>query len=105
MKYRRIDVYVPETHVEQVKNAMFNAGAGSLGNYDRCCFQMCGCGQFRPLDGANPHLGSNGREEHVTEWKLEMVCPEQKIRDVIASLRETHPYETPAFQHWSVELD
>ena len=105
MKYRRIDVYVPESHAEAVKNAMFAAGAGTIGNYDCCCFQTVGRGQFRPLDGSSPFLGSNGRVEHVTEWKLEMIFPEEKLREVIAALRRVHPYETPAFQHWSVELE
>ncbi len=105
MKYRRIDVYVPETHAGPVKQAMFRAGAGGIGNYDCCCFQVCGRGQFRPLEGAEPFLGTCGCEENVTEWKLEMICPEEKIRDVIAALKAAHPYETPAFQHWSVELD
>lgn len=105
MKYRRIDVYVPETHAEAVKQAMFEAGAGTVGNYDSCCFQTVGRGQFRPLSGSNPYLGSNGQVEHVTEWKLEMIFPEEKRREVIAALRRAHPYETPAFQHWSVEID
>ena len=105
MKYRRIDVYVPETHAEAVKQAMFEAGAGRIGNYDCCCFQTVGRGQFRPLDGSCPYLGSAGQVEHVTEWKLEMIFPEEKLREVIAALRRAHPYETPAFQHWSVELD
>ena len=105
MKYRRIDVYVPETHAEAVKQAMFEAGAGRIGNYDCCCFQTVGRGQFRPLDGASPYLGSAGQVEHVTEWKLEMIFPEEKLREVISALRRAHPYETPAFQHWSVDLD
>ena len=105
MKYRRIDVYVPETHAEAVKQAMFEAGAGRIGNYDCCCFQTAGRGQFRPLSGSNPYLGSAGQVEQVTEWKLEMILPEEKLREVIAALRRAHPYETPAFQHWSVELD
>ena len=105
MKYRRIDVYVPETHAESVKQAMFAAGAGRIGNYDSCCFQIVGRGQFRPLDGSSPYLGSAGRVEHVTEWKLEMIFPEEKLREVIAALRQAHPYETPAFQHWPVELE
>ena len=105
MKYRRIDVYVPETHAEAVKNAMFAAGAGTIGNYDCCCFQTVGRGQFRPLPGSSPFLGSNGRVEQVTEWKLEMIFPEEKLREVIAALRQAHPYETPAFQHWCVEID
>jgi len=105
MKYRRIDVYVPETHAEAVKQAMFAAGAGRIGNNDSCCFQTVGRGQFRPLDGSSPYLGSAGRVEHVTEWKLEMIFPEEKLREVIAALRQAHPYETPAFQHWPVELE
>ena len=105
MKYRRIDVYVPETHAEAVKQAMFEAGAGRIGNYDCCCFQTVGRGQFRPLSGSNPYLGSAGQVEQVTEWKLEMIVPEEKLREVIAALRRAHPYETPVFQHWSVELD
>ena len=84
---------------------MFAAGAGAVGNYDCCCFQVCGRGQFRPLVGSDPFIGAQGRVEHVTEWKLEMICPEGRIRDVIAALKEAHPYETPAFQHWSVEME
>lgn len=79
MKYRRIDVYVPETHAGIVKDAMFAAGAGAVGNYDCCCFQVCGRGQFRPLVGSDPFIGAQGRVEHVTEWKLEMICPEGRI--------------------------
>ena len=104
-KYRRIDVYVPETHADAVKDAMFAAGAGTIGNYDCCCFQTVGRGQFRPLDGANPFIGTVCKVEHVTEWKLEMICPENQLRAVIEALRKAHPYETPAFQHWRVEIE
>lgn len=104
MRFRRIDVYVPETHVEAVKTAMFSAGAGALGLYECCCFQLAGTGQFRPLAGARPFLGAPDRLEKVREWKLEMLCPAEKIRPVIAALRKAHPYETPAFQHWAVEI-
>ncbi len=103
-KYKRIDVYVPENHADSVKDAMFAAGAGTIGNYDRCCFQTSGRGQFRPLNGADPFLGAVGREEHVTEWKLEMICRADCIEAVIAALRKAHPYETPAFQYWDVEI-
>ena len=104
MTYRRIDVYVPETHVEAVRNAMFDAGAGSIGRYDRCCFETAGYGRFRPLAGSDPFLGVCGREEQVAERKIEMICPEEKIGAVIDALRRAHPYETPAFQHWRVEI-
>lgn len=105
MLFRRIDVYVPETHLEAVKTAMFAAGAGTLGLYECCCFQVAGEGEFRPLAGACPYLGRAGKTEKVREWKLEMICPAAKIRAVIAALRQAHPYETPAFQHWKVEIE
>lgn len=105
MNYRRIDVYIPESHLDAVKDAMFAAGAGAFGGYDRCCFQFSGYGQFRPLDGAEPFIGTVGKTERVPEWKVEMICPEEKLHDVIAAMRRAHPYETPAFQHWQVEIE
>ncbi len=105
MKYRRIDVYVPETHAEAVKNAMFAAGAGTIGNYDCCCWQTVGRRQFRPQHVTDPYLENTGTVEHVTEWKIELICPEEKITAVIQALKQAHPYETPAFQHWSVETE
>ncbi|OQA85124.1 MAG: putative GTP cyclohydrolase 1 type 2 [Lentisphaerae bacterium ADurb.Bin242] len=104
MQYHKIEVYVPASHAKALKQAMFDAGAGKLGNYDRCCFQTRGTGQFRPLEGAVPFLGSTGEEETVGEWKLEMICADDKLSAVIRALRSAHPYETPAFQHWSVEI-
>ncbi|VFN01998.1 MAG: hypothetical protein BECKG1743D_GA0114223_106553, partial [Candidatus Kentron sp. G] len=56
----KIAVFVPEENLDQVKSAMFQAGAGKIGNYDRCCFETRGVGQFRPLQGANPHIGESG---------------------------------------------
>ncbi|MBO7146637.1 MAG: NGG1p interacting factor NIF3 [Lentisphaeria bacterium] len=105
MEYYRLDVYVPESHVEPVKDAMFSAGAGRLGKYENCCFQFCGTGQFRPVAGADPFIGKVGEIEYVQEWKLEMICPENVLRPVIAALKTAHPYETPAFQFWKVALD
>lgn len=90
-------VYVPESHLEKVKGALFAAGAGRLGNYDHCCWQTEGTGQFRPLAGSNPHLGEAGQLERVKEWKVEMVCPPERIEAAVAALRQAHPYETPAF--------
>ncbi len=104
MQYHKIEVYVPASHAGDVKQAMFDAGAGKLGNYDRCCFQTRGTGQFRPLEGAEPFIGSTGEEETVGEWKLEMICAEDKLRAVIQAMRSVHPYETPAFQYWCVEI-
>lgn len=89
--------FVPEDHLENVKNAVFEAGAGRLGDYENCAWQTLGQGQFRPLDGANPHIGQQGQLETVSEYRVETLCTEEKIRPVIAALRLAHPYEEPAF--------
>jgi len=89
--------YVPESHLETVKSAVFDAGAGHIGNYQECCWQVLGSGQFRPLRGANPALGTVDTLEHVAEYRVEMVCAEDRIGAVIAALRNVHPYEEPAF--------
>ena len=99
----KIEFYVPESHLEKVKDAMFESGGGKLGCYDRCCWQVKGIGQFRPLEGSNPFSGTEGETEKDPEWKVEMVCEDQLIKSVIESLLENHPYETPAYQYWKVE--
>lgn len=104
MKYCKLEFYVPTNFVEEVKFAVFEAGAGKLGNYDNCCWQTLGSGQFRPLPGSMPFIGSQEKVEEVEEVKVEMICPEEKIADVIAALKETHPYETPACQYWPVTI-
>jgi hypothetical protein len=89
--------YVPESDLEKVKDALFAAGAGKIGNYDHCCWQTRGTGQFRPLEGSNPAIGQQNRVETVEEWKVEMVCEEELVDEAIRALKEAHPYETPAF--------
>ena len=85
-----------------VKTAIFEAGAGYFGNYDSCCWQTEGNGQFRPLDGSHPFYGETDRLEHVKEWKLEFVVEESVLGAVLTALKESHPYETPSFQYWPV---
>ena len=99
MSYRlyKIELYVPESHLAAVKTAMFEAGAGRVGNYDWCAWQTRGEGQFRPLDGSSPFLGNQGQIETVIEHKLEMVCEEQCLEAVIAALKRAHPYEEVAY--------
>lgn len=99
----KLEFYVPEADAEAVKAAVFAAGAGRIGNYDRCCWQTSGRGQFRPLAGSQPAIGEPGEVEAVAEIKVEMVCASECLPAVIAALKAAHPYETPAFQHWSVE--
>lgn len=89
--------YVPQSHLEEVKEAVFAAGAGHMGDYDRCCWQTMGEGQFRPLQGADPYIGEPGEVAQVKEYKVEMICDEAKLPSIIAALKQAHPYEEPAY--------
>ncbi len=99
----KVCVYVPKAAVEQVKQAMFAAGAGKIGDYDSCCWQTIGQGQFRPLEGSSPYIGEQNRIETVAEYRIEMVCAEALIKDVIAAMKNSHPYEEPAYDVWKLE--
>jgi hypothetical protein len=93
----KLGFYVPDTHLEVVKTALFAAGAGRIGDYDCCCWQAFGQGQFRALDGSQPYIGQQGMIERVPEWRVELVCEDRLIKPVLAALRAHHPYEEPAF--------
>lgn len=93
-----IFVYVPESHVEQVKSVMFNAGAGKIGNYSCCSWQVKGEGQFCPEAGSNAYIGKIGVIEKVSEYKISIVCENAEVvRNVVAAMKQAHPYETPAY--------
>ena len=98
----KISFYVPEESLEEVKSALFNAGAGKIGNYDCCCWQVKGEGQFRPLAGSNPHIGHTNSIESVEEYKVEMVCEEHLIKPAIEALLNAHPYEEPAYETYGI---
>lgn len=93
----KIEFYVPESHLERVKSAMFAAGAGQVGDYDRCAWQIIGQGQYRPLQGSTPYQGKQDEIESVAEYKVEMVCSEAKINQAIEALKRSHPYEEVAY--------
>jgi len=99
----KICVYIPESHLQQVKDAIFAAGAGRIGNYDSCCWQVEGEGQFRPLEGSAPFMGQKGALEKVKEYKMELVCEEALIKQAIAAMKIAHPYETPAYDVCKLE--
>jgi hypothetical protein len=80
-----------------VRNALFEAGAGQIGNYERCSWYTQGTGTFLGGEGTSPALGEAGREERVAELRLETVFPSERQDEVIAALRRVHPYEEPAF--------
>ena len=94
----KLSFYVPENKAEKVKQAMFDAGAGHIGNYDQCCWQTAGLGQFRPLENSTPTLGAQGKLETLPELKIEMVCQEDVIHTAIAAMKQAHPYEEVAYQ-------
>ena len=98
----KIVFFVPESHLEQTKSALFNAGAGAIGNYDQCCWQVAGVGQFRPLTGSNPFIGQAQQLEQVPEYRVEMVCDDSLIAAAISALRVAHPYEEPAIDVWQL---
>jgi hypothetical protein len=93
----KLTFYVPVESCEVVKNALFDAGAGKIGNYDRCSFETAGTGQFRALEGANPTIGKLGIVKKISEVRVEMVMNDHILIDVIKALKSSHPYETPAY--------
>lgn len=94
----KLAFFVPASHVEVVKAAVFAAGGGHMGDYDHCAWQTLGQGQFRPLDGSSPFLGRAGQVEVVEEWRVELVVGDDLILQVVAALKQSHPYETPAYE-------
>lgn len=94
---QQLTVYVPESHLDSLKEALFAQGAGKIGTYSHCCWQTQGQGQFKPLPGSSPHIGDTAQLSTVTEYKIEMVVADDKIDGIIKALKQHHPYETPAF--------
>jgi dinuclear metal center YbgI/SA1388 family protein len=93
----RVTVHVPIDHVDAVRAAMARAGAGTIGEYTHCSFEVVGSGTFMPGEAARPRVGSRGTLERVTECRLEKVCSAGNLPAVIAAIRASHPYEEPAF--------
>lgn len=93
----KLAFFVPESHLEAVKHAVFATGAGRIGQYDHCCWQVKGEGQFRALAGSNPFLGQQGQVEKVEEFRVELVCSDELIRQAVAAMKQAHPYEEPAY--------
>ena len=90
-------VFVPEEALDAVRDALFAAGAGRIGDYTRCSWYAAGTGTFLGGEGTDPTVGERGREERVPELRLETVFPSGRQDDVVAALRRAHPYEEPAF--------
>jgi hypothetical protein len=94
---RKLVVFVPREALDDVRDAVFTAGAGRIGDYERCSWYTAGTGTFLGGEGTSPSVGESGREERVAELRLETVFPEERQEDVVAALRKAHPYEEPAY--------
>ena len=99
---RKLVVFVPPDSLEDVRDAVFAAGAGRIGDYERCSWYTPGLGTFLPLPGADPAVGEAGEEERVEELRLETVFPEERQGGVGEALRRAHPYEEPAFDIYAL---
>jgi dinuclear metal center YbgI/SA1388 family protein len=93
----KLIVFIPIKSVAKVSNAVFTAGAGTIGNYSHCGFGTVGTGTFLPLEGAKPAIGKKGKFETVPEIRFETIVPGEKLDACIAAMKKAHPYETPAF--------
>jgi dinuclear metal center YbgI/SA1388 family protein len=99
----KIVVFVPDQDLRRVADAMFAAGAGNIGNYSQCSFRLSGTGTFLGSEDANPSIGQKGRLEEVTEWRLEVICPQSALERVLAAMRRAHSYEEPAFDIYPLQ--
>lgn len=96
-KLVKIVVYTPASHVEQVREALCEAGAGHIGNYSHCTFQTAGTGTFLPLAGTKPFLGEIGQLEYAAECRLETIVPQSLSKQVLSAMLLAHPYEEAAY--------
>ena len=88
---------VPEEALDATRGAVFDAGAGRIGEYERCSWYTAGTGTFQGAEGTSPAVGESGREERTPEVRVETVVPAERADDVIAALVEAHPYEEVAY--------
>lgn len=93
----KLVVFVPESHADVVRDAMSEAGAGKIGNYDSCNFTIKGIGHWRPLEGANPYSGKVGILYSETEDRIECICAKDRLETVIKAIKKVHPYEKVGF--------
>jgi hypothetical protein len=94
---RKLVVFVPREALDPLREALFAAGAGRIGDYERCSWYTEGTGTFLGGAGSSPSVGQPGREQRLAELRLETVYPEEREAEVVAALRRAHPYEEPAF--------
>ena len=99
----KLVVFVPVSHSDIVRQALGEAGAGKIGNYDFCSFSSLGTGRFRGNENSNPSIGEPNKFESVEEERIEVVVPREILKDVVEKLKAVHPYEEVAFDIYSIE--
>jgi hypothetical protein len=93
---------VPREALEATRGAVFAAGAGRIGEYERCSWYAAGTGTYLGGEGTSPALGEAGREQRVAELRVETVVPDELLAAVVAALKEAHPYEEPAYDVYAL---
>lgn len=93
--YCKIEIFIPESHLEQIQKALQSADAGHIGNYDSCLSYSPVTGCWRPLEGSSPYIGRCGNISSEMELKVEVTCLSDKIKDTLAAIKKVHPYEEP----------
>jgi len=99
----KLNYFVPLDAKEKTKQALFDIGVGKYENYECCSFETLGVGQFKPIKSANPHIGTLEKIEKVQEYKVEMICSDELIKEAITILKEAHPYEEVAYEVFKIE--
>lgn len=100
----KIVTFVPLANADAVRDAIGNAGGGKMGNYSHCSFSTKGQDRFKPLEGANPHIGAVGKYETVEEERIEFVCESGLVKNVIEAIKKVHPYEEVPIDIYPMEL-
>lgn len=99
----KLAVFVPKTHAESLRNALFNIGAGAIGNYDQCSFSADGLGTFRAKEGSTPYVGTIGEQHTEPEERIEVVYPQHLERKLLVAMYENHPYEEVAYDIYKLQ--
>jgi hypothetical protein len=102
MPFVKIVVYTPLSHADKIRQVLAQSGAGHIGNYDFCSFSVKGIGRFRPIKGAKPFVGQEGKIEEVEEERIETICEQKEVQQIIKEVKKIHPYEEPAIDVYPV---
>ena len=106
-RYCKLEIFVPESHLDAVREALWSVDAGHIGRYDRCLSYSPVTSCWRPLEGTSPYLGHEGELCTQRELKVEVTCRLDRLEETIAAIRRVHPYEEPVIQAiplWAVGL-